>query len=105
MRVASDAARHNLATCDANMHTKRSSCLGADLGHRLVDRLGGVDRAQRIIAVRHGCTEDGHDAIADMLVDRATVVANDGIGPVDELAEDGVQFFRIQFCGELCVAG
>jgi hypothetical protein len=53
-----------------------------------VYRLGGVDRAQRIIAVRHGCTEDGHDAIADMLVDRAAVVANDGIGPVDELAED-----------------
>src|SRR4051812_40119000 len=40
----------------------------------------------------------------NMLVNRAAVVANDGIGPVNELAEDGVQFFRIQFRGELCIA-
>ena len=105
VRVASNIARHDLAARDANMHMEPPPGLRTDLGHSLVDRLGGVDRAYGIVTVRYGRTEDGHDAVADMLVDRAAVIPNDGIGPVDELTENSEQFLRIEFGGELRVAG
>ena len=62
--------------------------LGVDLAHRLLHAEGGANGALGVVLVRHRCPEDGHDVVADVLVDLAAealdLLAQAPQAPVDE---------------------
>ena len=103
--VAADAARHHLAAGDADMHLERPAEVTGELRHLLLDRLGRPHRSFRIVAMGRRRAEHRHHAVADMLVHRAAMVADDGVRPVEEAPEQGMRLFGVDRRGQLGVAG
>ena len=103
--VAADAARHNLAAGDADMRLERPAEVAGEHRHLLLDRLGRPHRPFRIVAMGQRGAEHRHHAVADMLVHRAAMVADDGVRPVEETPEQGMRLFGVDRRGQLGVAG
>ena len=77
---------------------------GAERRHRALDCERREDRSFRIVAVSNRSAEDRHDAIADMLVNMATVILNDAIDLGEELAEKTVNLFLVELAAERGIA-
>jgi len=80
--VAADGADNDLAGVDANPHLDDGAPLAPYLlaiaRHRVADSQGGVKGAPGGVLVGDGGAEEGHDAVAEHVVDRA-LVAVDGV--------------------------
>ena len=105
MARAAGAARHNLATGNADMHANRAAKLGREHGHAASDVEGSPDASLRIVAICHRGTEDRHHAIADVLVDSPAVIDDACVGKVEEASEEGVDLLSVEFVSKLRVAG
>jgi hypothetical protein len=96
MRVAPGPTCHDLASSDSHMRSQGSSRIGGERRHRALDCERREDRSFRIVAVSNRSAEDRHDAIADMLVDMATVILDDAIDLGEESAEKTVNLFLVE---------
>ena len=56
----------------------------------------GADRPQRIVLMDLGNPEDGHDGVADELLDGATVVFDRGLHRVEVAFHDVTERFRVE---------
>ncbi len=97
---ASDCARDNLAAGNSDVRLQRTRCLRAKPIQRVVDIERGTRRAQRVGVMRARSTEQRHDGIADVLVDRAAVSEHDAVDERSVAADNVVQLFRIQRLGQ-----
>jgi hypothetical protein len=61
-------------------------------------------RPLRIVAVRHGCPEHRHHAVADVLVDGAAETLDQAIGELEEAIGHGVHGFGAELMGQAGVA-
>jgi hypothetical protein len=104
MRLAAGAARHDLAARQADVHGHGAAELRGQVRHGITDRERGAGGALRVVAVGDRCPEHRHDAVADVLVDRAAEALNDAVDPGKELLEQGVHLLGVQFPAEMRVA-
>ena len=77
----------------------------AEPGHCLLDGQGGAHGALRVVAVRDGSTEHGHDTIANVLVDGPAVAVDGAIDRFKECAKQAMDLFRIEFARQPREAG
>jgi hypothetical protein len=96
MAGAAAAARHDLTTGDAYMHPKLMAGLCRNVRHRLADGEGGANTPFCVITVRDRCAEHRHHAVADMLVDAATVLDDEVIHAGEKVFEQGVHFLGVE---------
>jgi hypothetical protein len=76
-----------------------SSCcvaMSADLRQRCAHHRCGAHGAQRVVLVHSWHTEDGHDGVADELLDRAAVRLDDALHALEVAGEQGLQRFGIE---------
>src|SRR5262249_5329867 len=66
---------------------------------------GGAHRAQCIVLVNGGDTEDRHQRVADELLDGPAVPCDHGAGDVVEAAHDAAERFRIELLAQARPAG
>ena len=105
MMRAAEAAGDDLAAGDAAMHRELDSDLEAKRNHRLVNRERRAYRALWIVAMGERRAEDRHHVVANMFVDRAAETLHDGIGDLEEAAEQAMRFFRIALAAQARVVG
>ena len=86
----------------------RASELHAGLGTEICDGFhdvqGGPDGTLGVVLVRYRCPPDGHDGIADELLDRAPVVGDDGLGALEVEREQLSCLLGVAFLREGCEA-
>ena len=101
--VTRQDAGHHLAGVHAHPDGEPCALLPSELRVQLADRVAyrerRMERARRVVLVRHGGAEDGHHRVADVLVERA-VVARDLTGDrAEERAEQLPQLLGVQPSG------
>ena len=101
----SGAARHHLTAGDPNVRLERRLQLVAELAHGLMDVAGGADRPFRVVAVGDRRPKDGHDVVADMLVDSAAIALYHPVDGLEKARQEIVNFFRISFVRKFGEAG
>jgi len=74
--------------------------LAAQVTDGALDREGGVRGAPGRVLVRDGRAEQGHDAVAGVLVDRALEPVHLGRDHLEATIDDGVDLFWIALLGE-----
>ena len=99
------AARHHLTAGDADMDAQLPARGLAQTRHQVVDRERGADRPLGVVAVGDRRAEDAHDAVADVLVDRAAVALDHAVDGFEEAAHELVQLLRVEFAAEPGIAG
>ena len=82
-----DLAGHHVADGDAAMDLERPADLGGNPWHGREDGECGARSPRHVVAMRDGGAEQRHDAVADVLVDRAAVALDDGVDGAEETAE------------------
>ena len=90
---------HDLARRDAD------AALDPELGEGLAHLDRGAQRAQRVVLVQHRDAEDGHDCVADELLDRAAVALDDRLHALEVAREQRPQCLRVERLAELGRAG
>jgi hypothetical protein len=104
MGRAAGAARHHLAARQADVHGHGAADLRGEVRHGNADRERGAGRPLRVVAMRHRRPEHGHDAVADVLVDRAAEATDDAVDPREEALEQAVHLLGVQLPAEVGVA-
>ena len=92
---------HDLAKADTDRGLKRAAKLQTERRQHLgLNRQRSTNRAQRIVAVGHGRTENRHHRIADIAFDHAAESMHHSINAPGVAANDGVQVFGVDFGGQ-----
>mgnify|MGYP000666378902 CR=1 FL=1 len=104
VRLASRAPGHDLPERQADVRRKRRLVGPGEAGHRGEQGPRATDRPVDVVAVRPGCAEQRHDAVADMFVDRSAVVHHDPVGGGEEALQQRVDPLRVEARGEPRVA-
>ena len=78
---------HDVADGDAAMHPEIATDIRGDLRHGREGPERGASRPAHVVAARNRRAEQRHDAVADMLVDRAAVALDDGVDGTQEAAQ------------------
>ena len=79
--------------------------LGVDLLHRLLHAQGGADRALGVVLVGHRRAEQGHDVVADVLVDGAAVALDLLAQAPQEALDHRLEGLGVEALGHRGVAG
>ncbi len=97
-------AGHDLAGVDAGTELDRDTAAGAELGvegGQLGRDLGrGPDRPKSIVLMEGGDTEDGHDGVADELLDGAAVTLDDRPHHREVAAHDRPHRLRVELLAQ-----
>ena len=100
-RVAADLAGHDQPGMRADAHLQRMFEPRRELLDFLDDVEPGVQRARRVVLVRHRIAEERQHAVAEILRDVAGVVKNDPCAPLVIDAQDVAPLFGVQPFGQL----
>jgi hypothetical protein len=76
-----------------------------ELRQRVAHVHGAARRAQRVVLVQVRVAEDGHDRVADVLLDLPAVALDRLVHGREVAPHDAVQRFRVQALGERREAG
>src|SRR6185503_1651604 len=76
--VAAHAAPEDVAGVDADAHAEGELPLGVEGGELALHGEPGADGAGRVVRVGGGRAEDGHDGVADELVDGPALALDGG---------------------------
>ena len=75
------------------MHRQVEAERARKVRHAVAQFRGRVQGAEHVVVMRHGGTEQRHDRVADVLVDRATVPLHDLVGNVEIAIKQCMQPF------------
>ena len=104
-QIIADPTDHHFAGVEADAHTERDAVPHTHLvgifAHGVAQREGGVARPLGVILVRNRRAEQGHDAVARVLVHRTLEAMNPAGEDLEEAIEDLVPRFWIELLGQL----
>jgi hypothetical protein len=101
VRSAAGAARHHLATGDADVRLQFAAHVAADRRHGLMNVVRRADRAFGVVAVRHRCAEDRHHVVADVLVDVGAVSHDNTVHGLEITVQQAMGFLRAKLVRQL----
>jgi hypothetical protein len=100
-QIVADLADHNLSRIESHAYREADPFGDAQLVRVAAQRFAqvqcGIASALREVFVRDRGTEQRHDAIATVLVDRAFEAVNAFGQDLEEPIHDAVPFFRVEF--------
>ena len=97
--IAAGAARHHLAARNADMDAQVARRFLSERSDRLVNVACRPHGALRIVGMRGGRAENGHDVVADMLVDRTAIALDDTIDDFEIAVEQVMRGFGSELAG------
>jgi hypothetical protein len=89
--------RDDLAAGYADVHGDRAAQLGRQLRHRVTNRERGAHRALDIVAMSNRGTEDGHDAVSNVLIHPTTVRLDEVIHAAKKAFQQSVNLLQVDF--------
>jgi hypothetical protein len=108
-QVVADLAHDDLTRVESNPNGEADSLLALELARvgakLLTEPERRVARPLRVILVRNRRAKEGHDAVAEILVDRPLEAVHALRQDFEEAIENAVPFFGVELFGELHRAG